>query len=138
MRQAFWSAIAGGWVVPLLVTSAQKEPAWGSRQCAGGLGRWTGGVRTRVRGKAIEWDKKAAAQGNQESTHFAKWLSEPTNNIGFRNEEEQNVVIAGRFASALSEAIREGCLSGTPPSGLRGWWRRGRNSTAAKGSLKRH
>ncbi len=52
---------------------------------------------------AIFWDKRAAAQGNQDSAYFARWLSDPTNNIGFRNQQEHDLVIAGRlrFGSTL-------------------------------------
>lgn len=43
------------------------------------------------RSKSIYWDKRAAALGNAESDHFARWLADPTNNIGFRNEAERDM-----------------------------------------------
>lgn len=51
----------------------------------------------------ILWDERAAAQGNGQSAHYARWLRDPTNNIGFRNQNEHDLVMAGqlRFGAAL-------------------------------------
>lgn len=50
---------------------------------------------------AIYWDRKAAAQGDEESAYFVRWLSDPTNNIGFRNPQERNVVIGYRMVDMI-------------------------------------
>jgi hypothetical protein len=42
---------------------------------------------------AIQWFQKAGAQGNSQAAYFAKWLKEPTNFIGFRNNTEHNYVM---------------------------------------------
>lgn len=53
------------------------------------------------RQNAIYWFKKAGAQGMGQGSYFARWLSDPTNNIGFRNDAEHNFVIAGKLRFAL-------------------------------------
>jgi len=53
------------------------------------------------RREAIYWDKLAAAQGNRESAYYARWLSDPTNNIGFRNPSERNLVIGYRMVDMI-------------------------------------
>jgi TPR repeat protein len=63
------------------------------------------------RATAIEWFRKAAAQGNNQAAYFARWLADPTNNIGFRNKQEQDLVIAGRLRFA-------GNLIGADPAGI--------------------
>jgi TPR repeat protein len=55
------------------------------------------------RQQAIAWYQKSAAQGNAKADYWAKWLRDPTNNIGFRDDVEHDVVMAGklRFGAAL-------------------------------------
>jgi hypothetical protein len=55
------------------------------------------------RQQAIEWFERAGMQGHGQAEYFAKWLRDPTNNIGFRNNIEHDVVMAGRlrFGTAL-------------------------------------
>src|SRR5450759_2886455 len=48
------------------------------------------------RNSSIYWDRRAAAQGNSEAAYYVRWLSSPTNNIGFRNAAERNLVIGYR------------------------------------------
>ena len=52
---------------------------------------------------AIAWYRKAAAQGNAKADYWAKWLRDPTNNIGFRDDIEHDIVIGGtlRFGGSL-------------------------------------
>ncbi len=52
---------------------------------------------------AIAWYRKAAAQGNAKADYWAKWLRDPTNNIGFRDDTEHDIVIGGklRFGGSL-------------------------------------
>lgn len=63
------------------------------------------------RAMAIEWFTKAGAQGHSQAAYFARWLADPTNNIGFRNNQEQSLVIAGRLRFA-------GNLIGADPAGI--------------------
>jgi uncharacterized protein len=55
------------------------------------------------RQQAISWFEKSAAQGNAQADYWAKWLRDRTNNIGFRDQFEQSVVLAGklRFGAIL-------------------------------------
>jgi TPR repeat protein len=55
------------------------------------------------RPQAIAWYQKSSAQGNAQATYWAKWLSDATNNIGFRDSIEQSIVLAGklRFGATL-------------------------------------
>jgi hypothetical protein len=53
------------------------------------------------RNDAIAWDRRAAAQGNSEAAYFVRWLSSPTNNIGFRNAAERNLVIGYRMVDVI-------------------------------------
>jgi TPR repeat protein len=39
--------------------------------------------------KAFDYYRRSAEQGNGEAAYFARWLSDPTNNVGFRNQQEQ-------------------------------------------------
>jgi TPR repeat protein len=50
---------------------------------------------------AILWDERAAARGNSEAAYYVRWLSSPTNNIGFRNAAERNVVIGYRMVDVI-------------------------------------
>jgi hypothetical protein len=50
---------------------------------------------------AIYRDKLAAAQGDEESEYYVRWLSSPTNNIGFRNPAKRNVVIGYRMVDMV-------------------------------------
>jgi Sel1 repeat len=55
------------------------------------------------RQQAIAWYRKAGAQGDGEGNYFADWLRDATNNIGFRDDIEHDIVIAGklRFGATL-------------------------------------
>jgi len=52
---------------------------------------------------AVEWFAKSGAQGNAKGDYWARWLRDPTNNIGFRDETEHQIVIGSklRFGSTL-------------------------------------
>ena len=63
------------------------------------------------RAKAIEWFQKSGELGNTQGAYFARWLADPTNNIGFRNNEEQQMVIANKLRFA-------GNLIGADPAGV--------------------
>jgi hypothetical protein len=55
------------------------------------------------RQQAIVWYRKAAANGDPDGKYWAQWLSDPTNNIGFRDDEERSIVmdVAGRMQFAV-------------------------------------
>ena len=55
------------------------------------------------RQQAVAWYQKAAAQRNARADYWAKWLRDPTNNIGFRDDIEHDIVIGGklRFGGSL-------------------------------------
>jgi uncharacterized protein len=53
------------------------------------------------RATAIRWFRAAGAQGNSQAAYFTKWLSDPSNHIGFRNDAEQKLVVAGRLPFAI-------------------------------------
>ncbi len=60
---------------------------------------------------AIAWYRKAAAQGNARADYWAKWLRDPTNNIGFRDDIEHDIVIGGKLRFG-------GSLIGADPAGV--------------------
>jgi uncharacterized protein len=55
------------------------------------------------RQQAIAWYRKAAANGDPDGQYWAQWLSDLTNNIGFRSDEERSIVmdVAGRMQFAV-------------------------------------
>ncbi len=63
------------------------------------------------RQQAIAWFQRSGEQGNAQGTYFARWLSDPTNNIGFRDNAEHDVVIAGKLRFGAS-------LTGADPAGI--------------------
>lgn len=60
---------------------------------------------------AIHWYKKAAEHGRSASGNDVRWLSDPTNNIGFRNETERGLVLAGQLRTSF-------LLCGADPAGI--------------------
>jgi hypothetical protein len=50
---------------------------------------------------AIEWFQKASAGGNAQARYFAQHLLSPGNFVGFRNEREEQYVIAGKLRTGL-------------------------------------
>jgi TPR repeat protein len=51
----------------------------------------------RSRATSMAWFQKPGAQGHSQTANFARWLSDPANNIGFRNQQEQTPVISGKL-----------------------------------------
>jgi hypothetical protein len=80
---------------------------------------------------AIEWFRQAAEQGASRAQYWAQWLSSPTNNIGFRDDTERNVLMGG-------PRPRFGLLGGDPAgiefhsSNERMQWLRGENIAVTK------
>jgi hypothetical protein len=73
----------------------QKSAAQGSPDGEFALGRcYEFGMGVpQDRALAIQWFQRAGGQGNDQAAYFAKWLKEPTNFIGFRNNTEHNYVM---------------------------------------------
>jgi TPR repeat protein len=63
------------------------------------------------RSLSIIWGARAADLDDPESAYFAKWLKDPTNNIGFRDDRERSVVLNGRLRFG-------GTLIGGDPAGI--------------------
>jgi TPR repeat protein len=88
------------------------------RACQFGIGM------SQNRQKAIEWFQQAAAQDAPQAQYWARWLSSPTNNIGFRDDSERNILMN-------SPRPRFGLLAGDPAgiafhsSAERAQWLRG-------------
>jgi TPR repeat protein len=55
------------------------------------------------RQQAINWYRRAAANGDPDGRYWAQWLSDLTNNIGFRDDVERSIVmdVAGRMRFAV-------------------------------------
>ena len=91
------------WTMAARLYQASAEQGWMKGQF--GLGRvYEFGIGLpQNRQLAIAWFQKAGAQGNAKGTYFAKWLSDRTNNIGFRNDMEHDLVLGARprFAGEL-------------------------------------
>ena len=54
---------------------------------------------TQDRALALKWFRLSAA-GNSQGAYFAKWLADPTNYIGFRNDDESRLVMANKMRFA--------------------------------------
>jgi uncharacterized protein len=61
---------------------------------------------------AIAWHQRAAASKDSQSAYWARWLADPTNNIGFRNKQERDLYVR----SGLS--LVHGNLTGGDPTGI--------------------
>jgi uncharacterized protein len=60
---------------------------------------------------AIAWHRRAAASKDSQSTHWARWLADPTNNVGFRNAQERDLYIRGGL-SLVSGNLEDGDPAG--------------------------
>jgi len=60
---------------------------------------------------SIYWNERAFAHGDAECERWVRWLRDPTNNIGFRNEGEQSLVIGNQLRTS-------GLLLGADPAGI--------------------
>ena len=87
---------------PLAAQLYQKSAAQGDAEGEFALGRaYEFGIGIEQdRSKAIVWFQRSGAQGNSQAEYFAKWLQEPTNFIGFRNQDESNYVMGGKMRFA--------------------------------------
>jgi TPR repeat protein len=63
------------------------------------------------RAEAIRWYTIAAEHGEAEAADDARWLSDSTNNVGFRTKAEHNVVINNKLRTSAA-------LFGADPAGI--------------------
>ncbi len=91
------------WDLAMKLYRASATQGWHKGQVGFGRCYQFGIGVPQSRQQAIAWFQKAAAQGNAQGEYWAKWLRSPTNNIGFRDNVEHDIVMAGklRFAGEL-------------------------------------
>jgi TPR repeat protein len=73
----------------------QKSAAQGNVEGESALGRaYEFGIGIEQnRSEAVKWFTRASSQGDSKAAYFAKFLSDPTNFIGFRNQTERDYVM---------------------------------------------
>jgi TPR repeat protein len=99
--------VAENWVEAAKWYRKSAEQNYSQGQAALGRAYQFGIGVPQNRSEAIAWYKRAAALGDSKSEYFANQLRSPSNFIGFRNDEEHNLVIGGklRFALAFQEPV---------------------------------
>jgi TPR repeat protein len=102
----FYETALGGvenWDLAMKLYQASAMQGWHKGQVGFGRCYQFGIGVPQSRQEAIAWFQRAANQGNAQGEYWAKWLRSPTNNIGFRDDMEHDIVIAGklRFAGEL-------------------------------------
>jgi uncharacterized protein len=95
--------VAENWDLAVRLFQASAQQGWMKGQFSLGRAYQFGIGVPQNRQTAIAWFAASAAQGNAKADYWAKWLRDPTNNIGFRNDIEHNIVIGGklRFTARL-------------------------------------
>ena len=95
--------VAENWDLAVRLYQASASQGWMKGQFALGRAYEFGIGVPQNRGNAVLWFQRSGAQGDAKGSYFAKWLRDPTNNIGFRNDMEHDLVIGAklRFATAL-------------------------------------
>jgi TPR repeat protein len=102
---------AENWDLAAKLYQASASQGWHKGQVGFGRAYQFGIGVPQNRQQAIAWFQKAANQGNAQGGYWAKWLRSPTNNIGFRDDIEHDIVIAGKLRFA-------GELLGGDPAGI--------------------
>lgn len=102
---------AENWDLAQRLYQASATQGWVKGQFALGRAYQFGIGVPQSRANAISWFQRSGAQGNAQATYFAKWLRDPTNNIGFRNNMEHDLVIGSKLRFAVA-------LMGGDPSGI--------------------
>ena len=98
--------VAENWDLAARLYQASASQGWKKGQFAFGRAYEFGIGVPQNRQLAVEWLLAAGAQGHSQGRYFGQWLSVPLNNIGFRTQEEHDLVIGSRLRFAL--------LSGDP------------------------
>ena len=95
--------VAENWDLAARLFQASAQQGWMKGQFSLGRAYQFGIGVPQNRQAAIAWFQKSAAQGNAKAEYWAKWLRDGTNNIGFRDDLEHNLVIGGklRFGTTL-------------------------------------
>ncbi|HEY1756389.1 MAG TPA: tetratricopeptide repeat protein [Bryobacteraceae bacterium] len=101
------------WDLSARLRQASAEQGWMKGQFSLGRAYQFGIGVPQNRQQAIEWFQKAGAQGHPDGNYWAQWLSDSTNNIGFRDDVERSIVmdVAGRMRFS-------GVLMGGDPYGI--------------------
>jgi len=99
------------WDLAAKFYQASAAQGWVKGQYAFGRAYQFGIGVPQNRQQAIAWFKKAGAQGHGQGTYFANWLRDATNNIGFRDDIEHDIVMAGKLRFGAT-------LYGGDPSGV--------------------
>jgi hypothetical protein len=96
--------VAENWTLAARLYQASATQGWVKGQFALGRAYEFGIGVPQDRAQAIAWFQKSAAQGDAQGDYYARWLRDPTNNIGFRNDVEHDLVVAGKLRFALGSA----------------------------------
>ncbi len=99
------------WDLAARLYQASAQQGWMKGQFSLGRAYQFGIGVPQNRQTAIAWFAKAGAQGNSKGDYWAKWLRDPTNNIGFRDEIEHGIVIGGKLRFSVQ-------LMGGDPAGI--------------------
>ncbi len=124
--------IAENWDLAFRLWEASASQGWMKGEFALGRAYEFGIGVPQNRGQAIAWLQKAGVHGNAQGTYYAKWLSDSSNNIGFRSDAEHDLVIAGRLRFALGSADPAGSRSTTHASASIGYGVLALRSTPAR------
>lgn len=99
------------WDLAARLFQASAQQGWMKGQFSLGRAYQFGIGVPQNRQLAITWFERAGAQGNAKGDYWAKWLRDGSNNIGFRNDAEHNMVIGGKLRFSVH-------LMGGDPSGI--------------------
>ena len=100
------AGVAENWDLAAKLYQASAAQGWSKGQLALGRAYEFGIGVPQDRQQAIAWFARAGAQGIGQGEYFARWLRDPLNNIGFRNQAEHDLVVGGK--------LRFGLRSGDP------------------------
>ena len=103
--------VGENWDLAARYYQASAVQGWVKGQSAFGRAYQFGIGVPQDRGQAIAWFQKAAANGDPNGRYWAQWLSNPTNNVGFRDDIERGIVMAGKLRFS-------GILLGGDPAGI--------------------
>ena len=94
------------WPLAAQLYQVSAQQGWVKGQFALGRAYQFGIGVPQNRSLAVSWFSASGAQGHGAGAYFARWLRDPLNNIGFRTQEEHDLVVGSRLRFAL--------LSGDP------------------------
>jgi uncharacterized protein len=103
--------VAENWDLAVRLYQASAMQGWVKGQFALGRAYEFGIGVPQNRANAMLWFQRAGAQGDAKGSYFAKWLRDPTNNVGFRNDMEHDLVIGAKLRFAIA-------LMGGDPAGI--------------------